>query len=270
MNKEEAYSVWAPDACVWCKWVKPVLFAYLTESTPALGDAEPEGLGKSIPAASPETGLVIDLDGPRGVFFGMRLARKGYRPVPLYNACPQPHLPASPQRPAHEGSRVLEEGLHPQRYEPVVDVAPLVSALGSSTEELRRLDLPGYAPPAFLLDARRRGEGKKASVGMFDNRSVIFPSDFPSAEFLKSRGITRMVVFLEAGAPQFDLAAVLREWQAAGIDIRSQIAGLTWDPSPLALPKPSWLQKAWFWLRAHLDVRKNPSGGYGAIRRASG
>ena|SRR5437016_11537320 len=105
---------------------------------------------------------------------------------------------------------------------------------------------------------------------MFDNRSVVFPSDFPSAEFLKERGIANIIVILETGTPQFDLAAVLREWQAAGIGIKSQVAGLSWSPMPLALPRPSWIQTAWFWIQSRLGLQRKPSGGYGTIRHGGG
>jgi hypothetical protein len=269
MNKEQVYSVWAPEGCVWSKWAKPVLFAYITDNTRMLGDSEPEEWGKSVPAATLDTGMVIDLDGPRGVFLGVRIARKGYCPVPLYNACPREKLTPSPDDPVRLGL-IDSEDLTPQGSAPVVEVSSIVSALAGAADELRGLNVPCSAPPAFLLDWRRGGVGKQVSIGMFDNRSVIFPSDFPSAAFLKDRGIRTMVVASETHVPEFDLASVLREWKAAGLDVRIQVSGPIWAPKPISLPEPSWVRRAAFWLHSHLGLQRNFSGGYGRVRRGSG
>ena len=269
MNKQQAYAVWAPDESPWSKWVKPVLFAYLTDTTRALSDTEPQEWGNAVPAAYPDTGMVIDLDGPRGVFFGMRLARRGYRPVPLYNACPREKLSPSPDDPVRLGLETDSEE-PPPRYVPVVDVSSILSALAGATDDLRGLALPASAPPAFLLDWRRGGVGKRVSLGMFDNRSVIFPSDFPSAAFLKDRGIRSIVVASETHTPEFDLAAALREWAAGGLEITIQVPGPFWAPKHLPLPAPSWFQRVSFWLHSHLGLQTNASGGYGRVRRSSG
>ena len=270
MNKEQVYSVWAPEGCVWSKWVKPVLFAYMTDTTRVLTDSEPQEWGKTVPAASSDTGMVIDLDGPRGVFFGMRMALRGYRPVPLYNACPREKLSPSPDDPIRLGLGMDSEDSSLQGSAPVVEVSSIVSAIASATDELRGLEVPGYAPPAFILDWRRGGVGKQISIGMFDNRSVIFPSDFPSAAFIKDRGIGTIVVVSETHVPDFDLANVLREWSAAGLDIRIQIPGPVWSPKPISLPAPSWLQRARFWIHSHLGLHRNFSGSYGRLRAGTG
>jgi hypothetical protein len=267
MNEEQAYPVWAPEGGVWSRWAKPVLFAYLSDTTRLLADSQPEEWGISVPAASPDIGMVIDLDGPRGVFFGMRMARKGYRPVPLYNACPRKNVGASPDAPVRLGLIDAED--LPQRSAPVVEVSSVVSATAGATDELRGIELPEHSPPAFLLDWRRGGIGKQVSAGMFDNRSVIFPSDFPSAAFLKGRGIKTMVVVSETHTPDFDLAAVLREWAAAGLDTRIQIPGPVWSPKPISLPAQSWLRRAQFWVPSHLGLRRNSSGGYGRVTRGN-
>jgi len=270
MNKEQIYSIWAPEGPVWSKWVKPVLFAYLTDATRPLADSEPPEWGESVPEASSDTGMVIDLDGPRGVFFGMRMARKGYYPVPLYNACPKEQPGASPDDSIRLGLQEGSEEMIPPRYPPVVNGSSILAALAGAAEELSRLPLPPSAPPAFLLDWRRGGVGARVSVGMFDNRSVVFPSDFPSVSFLRDRGIRAMVVISETHTPDFDLSAVLREWAMAGVDIRIQVPGPIWDPKPVSLPAPSWLQKLLFWLQTNLGLQKNSTGGYGRVRRSSG
>ena len=43
-----------------------------------------------------------------------------------------------------------------------------------------------HAPPAFLLDSDRM-KAPAPDPGRFDNRWLVFPQDFPSAAFLRSR-----------------------------------------------------------------------------------
>lgn len=265
MNKDAIYSVWAPEGCEWSRWVKPVLFALLDAGPRAEADAENSEFASSFPRATSDTFLVADLPGPRGVSLGLRLARKGYRPIPLYNALPQPSLPSSPRL----VETLFSGNAYTREIQPVVDVMPLIYALRWATSELSKIQIPWYAPPVFLLDSRRRGVGRPVRVGMFDNRSVTFPSDFPSAEFLTSRGMRNVVIVQEWEVPEFDLALVFREWQAGGLKISYQIIGLNWEPKPLRLPKPSWVRRVWFWLQSNLDIRRNPSGGYGSIKQGS-
>jgi hypothetical protein len=265
MNKEEVYSVWAPDGCEWSPWVKPVLFAFLLDDQRAEADAENPEFASSFPPADSDTFLVADLPGPRGISLGLRLAGRGYRPIPLYNALPQPSLPAS----SGLLQTLFSGDSSTRQIQPVVDVLPLIYALRRATEELRTLRIPLDAPPVFLLDSRRRGAGNVIPVGMFDNRSVTFPSDFPSAEFLKGRGMRNVVVVQEGQVPEFDLALVLREWETGGLNLSYQAVGLRWDPQPLRLPEPSWLRRLWFWVQSHLDLQRHPDGGYGAIKQGS-
>jgi hypothetical protein len=270
MIKEEIYSIWAPEGGIWSKWAKPILFAYTAGVSPVQRDSAPADWGARPPSAYTDTGLVVELEGARGVLFGLRLAQDGYRPVPLYNACPQPRLPVSPDAPIRLGLQEGDEGANYDQPEPVVDVNPIVAALASWAEELRRQHVPLSAPPAFLLDWRRGGEGKRVRLGMFDNRSVIFPSDFPSAAFLQEQGIRTMVLVSETHQCPFDLATVLREWEAGGLEIKLQPVALPWSPTKLDLPVPSLFKRLSFWLAYRLGLQRNLSGGYGRIRRASG
>jgi hypothetical protein len=169
MVKDLVFAAWAPDLSIWTPWVKPVLFAHLTEwnseSVPPMQidthrfDFVQPGAGGAI---------VVDLPAEASVLAGLVLAGKGFRPVPLYNALPGPAN--------------------------VIDLTGILSALVMGAEHLEKLQLPGDAPPAFLLDARRRGEGADLLPGRFDNRSVSLPTDFPSANLLLSRGIRRALL----------------------------------------------------------------------------
>ena len=63
----------------------------------------------------------------------------------------------------------------------VVPVRPLLPLLVGSARVLASAGLVDDAPPAFLLDADRLGEGRPITPGWFDNRWVAFATDFPSA-----------------------------------------------------------------------------------------
>src|SRR6202008_1339291 len=97
-DKQELFNNWAPPYSVWSPWAKPVLFAHYPMPLPELIPLPPPDLS-DIPSALGEAvqerwALVVDLPGPQSVFVGLALADMGYRPVPLFNACPPPaHYP---------------------------------------------------------------------------------------------------------------------------------------------------------------------------------
>src|SRR5207302_10946527 len=113
--------------------------------------------------------IVVDLPGEDGINFAIELARHGYRPIPLYNALPFP----------------LSEKLSPPhaRSKTTVDVVSILAAICRETATLQQIHLSPVAPPAFLLDADRRIARIDPATGIFDNRSVCFETDFPSADF---------------------------------------------------------------------------------------
>src|SRR6185503_10656841 len=167
MTKEEIFDIWAPPGARWSPWVKPVLFASMDRPPGAFSPAPPEWEIDWAPRPEEKVALVIDLRGADSVCAGLTLANRGYRPIPLFNAMPSP------------GSFGILGGVPA-----LIDVAPISTALWLGAEQLAQLDLLPEAPPAFLLDANRRGEGLLAAPGHFDNRSISFVTDFPSANFL--------------------------------------------------------------------------------------
>ena len=101
---------------------------------------------------------------------GFELAKDGYRPVPLYNTT------SGRQQRVPPNNCVL------------TDVSVLVQMLCVPLPDHVRNTIVGDNPPAFLLDSRRlRGE-KAPAPGVYDNRWMVFPQDFPSAKFLQARG----------------------------------------------------------------------------------
>jgi hypothetical protein len=238
VNPTESYLAWAPRESVWSAWAKPVLFGFIGHAPRHFRRAEPPADTVWLPADRLRTALVVDLPGGDAVVLGAVLARQGYRPVPLFNA-----LPFHPRRAAR----------------PVVDVESILGHLAEHTPLIAGLRLPPDAPPAFLLDANRRVGAVTLEVGDLDNRSVCFPTDFPSANALKNNGIGRVIVVERSGGPDADLVRVLATWQAEGITLLRKDVARPGAPAPMRLPQPPWWSRLWRALttpprRSMLDV----------------
>jgi hypothetical protein len=126
--------------------------------------------------------------------------------------------------------------------------------------------LPLDAPPAFLLDAARMPTTPDLRPGRFDNRWLVFPQDFPSANLLLARRIQSVWLVRETtGQPPQDLAHVLRRWQDAGLPIWTK--GLR-DNQPAALlqiERPKWYRAIYYRVLYALGLRRNSAGGFGSI-----
>lgn len=253
MTPEYVYNVWAPAGGPWSPWVKPVLFAYLQPLAHYGNDALLPALAETswMPPADGSAVLVLDLPGALGVAVAFAAARGGFRPVPLYNAVPSP----TPHALASAAA--------------VCDLSPVVAAMSLVTPELDGLNLAFTAPPAFVLDADRRfGRGARPMPGMFDNRSISLPTDFPSANVLLSSAIRRALLVQENRLdPQEDLAHTLLRWQQAGMTIESvQLAAPPpVRPVPITVSKPSMFRRAWYRFLATAGLRRSPLGGFGGL-----
>ena len=253
MTNKDIYNIWAPPDAAWSLWAKPVLFSHLTSYPHDI--TLPAFDASWAPRADGSTAFVLDLPGNLAVAAAVSLAGLGYRPVPLYNAVPCP---------------TEVSAFTPGVSTPLVicDVAPTMSALAAAAPALQRLNLPAHAPPAFLLDADRRyGAGVTPNPGMFDNRSISLPTDFPSANHLLSQGVKRAILIqLKSLEPQEDLGHTLLRWQQAGIEI----AALAISPAPSALtpiqvPKPSLFRSIFHRFQATFGLRRHPLGGFGGF-----
>lgn len=252
MTNEEVFAAWSPEDSPWSTWVKPVLFAHLHDALilPASSEVRPD-----LAWAPPETercALVLDLPGDEGVWMGAELAGLSYRPVPLFNAIPIPvHVLAlSSFKPLTLGA---------------VNVFPILSALRLVTAKLSATPVPVTAPPAFLLDANRHGGPTKPTIGMFDNRSVCFTTDFPSANFMRSQGINRvLLVQRKRFEPQTDLAHVLRRWQDGGLILERMRIESPMLREEFQVSRPHWYGTMFQRVLTALGLRRAPSGGFGA------
>jgi hypothetical protein len=241
MTNEEVFDIWAPADVAWSAWVKPVLFTQRT-TTPGETSTPDDWLTLDVswaPGPHENEAIVVDLAGRQSLLVGLALAAQGYRPVPLYNACTG-------------GSAVVP-------MEPVLDL------LHRAAPDLAKLFLPDDSPPAFLLDADRL-RGGVPTPGRYDNRWLVFPQDFPSANFLRSRSI-RSVLLVQprAGQPQSDLAHVLLRWQEAGLPLSVVAPTASAVAQPLQVQQPRFFR--WMWQRAlaSMGLRRNSAGGFGAV-----
>lgn len=252
MNKEAMFSVWAPDESPWSRWAKPVLFVYLDCAAAQPGETESSIDVSWSPLATGEVALVLDLPGADGVLAGVALAARGYRPVPLYNAVPLPF--GEPQTDPLTGRAVA-----------AVNVLPILRALRNGADILARLHLPRDAPPAFLLDFNRSGNGRKMEADEFDNRSVSFTTDFPSANFFASRGVKRFILVQKGTVqPRPDLVHSLRRWQEAGLRLERKQIDSHVPVEPFEVARPTWYRAMFQRALLGLGLRRSSSGGFGA------
>jgi hypothetical protein len=252
MNKEEIYLTWAPDSSLWSRWAKPVLFAYLESESSPIPAWENVIDASWAPSPEEKVILVLDLPGAEGVLMSIALATKGYRPVPLYNAVPLP---------TREPLIGLPIGL------PIVavDVLPIIAALKEKSEHLAQLSLANDAPPAFLLDANRHGDGPEMRPGEFDNRSISFTTDFPSANFFAAHGFKRVLLAQRNNiTPQPDLAHSLRRWQEAGFVLERFQLDVSQRPEPFEIARPSWYGAMFQRALSSIGLRRSRAGGFGA------
>jgi hypothetical protein len=249
-RRDAVFSAWAPElpddeyGPNWTRWIKPVLFAMLDEAVSHGPSAEfapasimlPE---LAIPAGHERQALILDLPGEVSVPLGLACAKRGYRPIPLYNGCPGPNE--------------------------LVDTRQIRLALGRHADALRELPLDATAPPAFLLDSQRLVAKGPRAPGRFDNRWMVFPQDFPSANLLLARRITAiLVVQQKAGQPQEDLQHVLRRWQEAGLRIQ-RLTPYATQPEPIEVERPKRFRRIWYALFAAAGLIHHSAGGFGGL-----
>ncbi len=251
MTNQELFAIWSPETSIWATWAKPVLFAHLNIS---IAPSPPVVAGADVswsPTPEQKIALILDLPGEQGLWTGLALAGRGYRPVPLYNAVP---VPFGVQVDPVSGRSVA-----------AVDVLPIMNALHRSAEQLVSTSIPFDAPPVFLLDANRHGDPAQIEPAQFDNRSICLTTDFPSANFLLSHGIERVwLIQQDREEPQEDLAHVLRRWQDGGLLFERLRLGSGSEPRTFVVSRPSWYGAMFQRALSAMGLRRAPGGGFGA------
>jgi hypothetical protein len=242
MNARHAYAIWAPPESPWSPWAKPSLFADLGRVFSTAHDEGPINVEDVswLPIFDKRTAIVIDLPGGVAVTRGLQLTRRGYRPVPLFNT-------------SHEGNAA-------------VSVREILEGLNTGRRVIPAMEIPADAPPAFLLDSKRLGDGRSPPPGIYDNRWTVLPQDFPSAAKLREHGIAAVLLWQRENAqPADDLAHVLRRWQDAGLDIYLEYGDLPSPPVPLTVHRPSRYKSILHRLFVLAGLRRNSAGGFGSI-----
>jgi hypothetical protein len=263
MNQEEALAIWTPEDSPWSPWTKAVLFSLMPNEIP---DLPPTPVPIWQVPLLQGTALLADMPGAAGIEAGMSLAHSGYRPIPLYNACPYGFD-------AGEDDAILSgfetrQGVRASAPS-VIDVVPILRAMASQTSVLKSLPLPPSAPPAFLLDANRQNAAFSPTATCFDNRSIVRESDLPTAGFLKDNGIEQVILIRANLHPQGDLRAILRSWQLAGVSIAAQAAHSQWNPVAFVVPRASLLKTCWNKIQTRFAYRANSSGAFGRFVHGS-
>jgi hypothetical protein len=238
MQRETIHDAWVPVDGVWSRWAKPVLFAQMKIATESIS---------WLPAATGKIMLIVDLPGDAAVHFGLAVAARGYRPVPMFNAC----------------TAAAE----------FIDQQPIARALQTGAASLAALALPANAPPAFLLDSRRRNTPPVVRSGMLDNRWEVFPDDFPSAQAMRQRGVSQVLLIQSThGQPKPDVARVLRAWHEDQIELQAK--DITTDDPPQQLimrPIPWFVRWLFGWRGRALSEDSRLSGfGYVVYQSSSG
>jgi hypothetical protein len=242
LNEREIFARWAPKDRFWSAWAKPSLFLSLNADA-STSSPVPEAVstGGQIPDPRDGIALLVELNGARSIACGLQAAQMGYQPVPLFNCC----------------TGATE----------AVFTAPLREKLAQGALALAASPPPRDAPPAFLIDRLRLGGTRRPQPGEYDNRWMVFPQDFPSAETLKARRIRGVLWINERiETPEADLAHVLYGWQQGGLEIRAAACGE--EPrgsAALQISRPSGFGSLWHRALALLGLRRNSAGGFGSL-----
>jgi hypothetical protein len=249
-SKDEIYRIWAPPDALWSRWVKPILFS-VADGVFEAGPIHSVHFEADWAPVTGPAAIVLDLPRDDGVRWSVKLAGMGYRPVPLYNALPFP----------------VSEKMTVPTSRPIsaVQVEPILAALVREASVLEQVHLASDAPPVFLLDADRRLARTNLTPGVFDNRSVCFSTDFPSAEFLLNHGIRSVVIVHENTNFARDLQEILVSWQRGGVQVLRKRRGDTGPPTPVVVKQSSFLSTIWFRLAVALGLHKSELGGFGGI-----
>ncbi len=194
---KEIYKIWAPVGKKWVDWVRPVPFAEMEHFTKGYdsGGVADSSLYKAIYVEESwkDAAFIVDLPGAESVKEGMALARKGYRPIPIFNGTAE-----------QKDARATTD--NESASYALMDYAP----------ELAALEISKDAHPAFLTD-RNRLRRWRADLGVFDNSWDVYHQDLPTAEYFLANGVRKIIIVGTSVAR--DLAKILRPFQKKGIEI---------------------------------------------------
>jgi hypothetical protein len=191
MQGKEIYKIWAPTESIWTKWIRCVPFINLNdELKPAINWVERDIL--FLKEYDKETAIFVDMPGEESIEFGIGLAKKGFRPIPLFNETDE-----QPGSKAIINSYIIE------------------NSLLLATQELKSIKLDANANPAFLLDSTRSNR-QRANTSIFDNSWDLYGQDIPSYNFFLNHGIKKIIII--TNKLQTDLKKIFIKFQKNGIN----------------------------------------------------
>lgn len=194
MTGKELFRIWAPTGKRWVDWVRPVPFVMMDEYSKIYNTTNTIiQTADYIGECDKNTAVIVDLPGDESVKEGLALAKAGFRPIPVFNGTIE-----------QQGARAT------------VDNQSVGMALMHGARELAELEMDDEAAPAFLLDCNRLHRFKM-DVTVFDNSWDVYPQDLPSADYIVSNGIQRVIVVGESVSK--DLKKILFEYQKKKITI---------------------------------------------------
>ncbi len=194
---KEVYKIWAPTGKKWVDWVRPVPFVEMEHFTKGYGSCGNTDNGarraEYADEAWKDAAFIVDLPGGESVWEGIALAKKGYRPIPIFNGTAE-------QKDARATTNNESASLALMQY----------------AEVLAGIELSDNARPAFLTD-RNRLQRYRVDLGIFDNSWDVYHQDLPTAEYFLANNIHKIVIVGQSVAR--DLAKILRPFQKKGIEI---------------------------------------------------
>ena len=228
------YKIWAPVDSIWSQWAKPIAFLAARDKKIEINLNDTYQFDND-----GRTMLIIDMSGIESILEGLKYAKLGFRPVPLFNSAPVPS--------ANIGT--------------FIDVHGIGAYLYAGTKILNEANLRNDAPPVFLLDIDRYWSAAK-TPGTFDNRWRVVPADMPSANYLKEHGILKLVVV--STSIQADLVHILLRYQEAGIGIfiKNMQSG---EINPATLSKPPYYKSIFHRLQTFWGLLRHTAGGFGEL-----
>lgn len=194
MTNKECYKVWAPTGKRWTDWVRPVPFIAATANVKgyhagSLVIPDIDFIDEKWEKAA----VVVDLPGDESIEVGLALAKKGYRPIPVYNGTIE-----------QENARAT------------VDNQTVGAALLWGAKILQEIEIEEDALPVFLLDKNRLNR-RKVDASIFDNSWDVYPQDIPSADYFLKNGINKIVVI--SNSVSKDLKVLFRKFKKKNMTI---------------------------------------------------
>jgi hypothetical protein len=198
-----------PREEAWAPWTKATLLSAVDEDPPLAPDSLPDVRTLNVVSRAEAAARVLAREGiPQGSLWVTDL--RGAASVAFASVLSN-YAPVAP---------VLTFNNWPAEDE----VIPAEETLAALLLFSPRLPLPNVpATPVFMLDSWRLAYTDEYFDEATDNRYALTPADFPTAEQLLARGITRVVYVVEewdqGDVEEDDLHEVFMEWAEAAIAI---------------------------------------------------